>query len=308
MNVKNINWHIAALIFANMIWGAAAPIFKYSLENIPPFTLLFIRFFLASLFFLPFALRSWQRLSLKQYFEIAFSAIMGFGIGISFLFMGLQRAPSINFPIIASAGPIVLYCIAIFALREKPHFKILLGSLVSLCGVLLIVLSPIIFGDSTVLSASQFQGNIYFAIAVICHAIYVITTKTILKKINVFQTTFLLFFIAALTYSPFASRELQTWSFAQLNTAGLVGIVYGTIFSSALAYVLYHWAIHKIDAQEIGIFTYLDPVTTITVAYLLLGEKPTGFYAFGAILVFAGIFVAENRFHWHPLHKLKKTS
>ena len=36
---------ILALIITNVIWGAASPIFKLALTNIPPFTLAFIRFF-----------------------------------------------------------------------------------------------------------------------------------------------------------------------------------------------------------------------------------------------------------------------
>ncbi|EKE12839.1 MAG: hypothetical protein ACD_13C00135G0001, partial [uncultured bacterium] len=40
---------ILALIVANIIWGAASPIFKLSLQNIPPFTLAFLRFFLGSI-------------------------------------------------------------------------------------------------------------------------------------------------------------------------------------------------------------------------------------------------------------------
>ena len=36
---------ILALVIANIIWGAASPIFKYALTDIPPFTLAFIRFF-----------------------------------------------------------------------------------------------------------------------------------------------------------------------------------------------------------------------------------------------------------------------
>lgn len=306
MNRKNINWHIVALIVANMMWGAAVPIFKYSLANIPPFTLLFIRFSLASLFFLPFAVRFWQKISIKQLGEIIFAAVFGFSIAISFLFMGLQKAPSINFPIIASAGPIVLYCLAVFVMKERPHSKILIGSCISLVGVLFIVLSPLIFDASNPFPGRQIEGNVFFVITMIAHAIYVVTTKTVLKKINVFQTTFIMFLVASISYVPFASRELENWSFAQLNGAGLFGIIYGTIFSSALAYFLYHWAIEKIDAQEIGIFTYLDPVTTITVAYVLLGEKPTTFYLLGAVLVFFGIFVAEKRIHWHPLLKIKK--
>lgn len=302
--MKKLNLHILALIAANTIWGAAVPIFKYSLGNIPPFTLLFIRFFVAALLFIPFAWGSWRRLSIKEYGEVFLAAFFGFTLAISFLFLGLAHAPSINFPIIASAGPIVLYCAAIFVLKEKPHKKILVGSLISLCGVLAIVLSPILFNTGT--NPGQVQGNIFFVVAVIAQAIYVLLSKKVLGKVGVFQATLLMFMFAAITYFPFMVNELRTWSFTQLDIRGLSGILYGTIFSSAIAYYLYHWGIEQIDAQEIGIFTYLDPVTTVIVAFFLLGETPSVYYFFGALLVFTGIFIAENRLHWHPVQRIKQ--
>ena len=145
-------------------------------------------------------------------------------------------------------------------------------------------------------------------IAVISQAISVLLSKRILNRVNVFQVTFLMFAFASFTYLPFMIREQANWSFAQLDGTGLFGIIYGLFFSSALAYGLYNWGINKIDAQEIGIFTYLDPVTTGIVAFLLLGETASIHYFFGALLVFAGIFVAENRLHWHPIHRLKVDS
>ncbi len=303
--MKSIHYHILALIVANTIWGAAVPIFKLSLGNIPPFTLLFIRFFGAMILFAPFALRSWRPLSLKEYAEVCLTGFFGFTVAISFLFIGLATAPSINFPIIASAGPVVLYCIAVFVLKERAHSKIFIGSLVSLLGVLSIVVSPLLFGAVSG-SVGQLQGNIYFMIAVIAQAIYALMSKRVLSKINVFQTTFLMFAFASLTYAPFMINELSSWSFTQLDARGWVGILYGLIFSSAIAYYLYNWGISKIDVQEIGIFTYLDPVTTVIVAFFLLGETPSIYYFFGALLVFAGIFIAENRFHWHPFQRLRK--
>lgn len=55
---KPHNQAIIALIIANIIWGAASPIFKLALENIPPFTLAYIRFLGAALILAPFAFKS----------------------------------------------------------------------------------------------------------------------------------------------------------------------------------------------------------------------------------------------------------
>jgi drug/metabolite transporter (DMT)-like permease len=45
---------IIALIISNTIWGAASPIFKWSLQNVHPFTLAYLRFALAVFVLFPF--------------------------------------------------------------------------------------------------------------------------------------------------------------------------------------------------------------------------------------------------------------
>ena len=113
-NVKSFNFKffmdpILALIITNVIWGAAPPIFKFALQNIPPFTLAFIRFFFAGIIFLPLVFKNFQKISLRSWFEIFLVGFFGVFINITFFFLGLKKTESINVPIIASSGPCLLY-------------------------------------------------------------------------------------------------------------------------------------------------------------------------------------------------------
>src|SRR3989338_174719 len=140
-----MNYPILALIITNIIWGGAAPIFKYSLQNIPPFTLAFIRFYFASMIFLPLAIRYWQKITWRDFIIIVIAGFFGVTVNISFFFMGLLRGgPSINAPIIASSGPVFLFILSIIFLRERPNKRVFVGMLIALVGVIILVLSPII--------------------------------------------------------------------------------------------------------------------------------------------------------------------
>ncbi|MFN4213035.1 MAG: DMT family transporter, partial [Microgenomates group bacterium] len=125
---------ILALIITNIIWGGASPIFKFALQNIPPFTLAFIRFFFAGLLFLPFVFFYYQKLSLKRWLEVFLVSFFGIFVNITFFFLGLQKTESINVPIIASSGPVFLYIFSIIFLKEKPKLKVFSGVMISLLG------------------------------------------------------------------------------------------------------------------------------------------------------------------------------
>jgi len=295
---------VLALIIANIIWGAASPIFKFSLENIPPMTLAFIRFFGAGILLLPFVGSLRVKLSGKEWLELGLGAFFGISFNITFFFWGLQRSESINAPIIASAGPVFLYFLSIIFLREKPQLKVFMGMLIALFGVMLIILAPILF-DGKVLALGELQGNIFFVLATFGAVLHTLLQKNVIAKTGAFRITVLSFFIGSIAFFPFMINELQAWSFSQLNYQGWIGIIFGVFLSSALAYYLFSYGLGKIKAQEVGIFTYIDPVVAVLIAVPLLLEFPTIHFFIGSLLVFGGIFLAEGRLHWHPFHKLK---
>lgn len=301
-----MNYPIAALIIANIIWGAAAPIFKLALHNIPPFTLAFIRFFAASLLFLPFVITRWKRLTVLEWCTILASAFFGIALHIGFFFLGLKNAPSINAPLILSSAPVFLFLGSVFFLREKLKLKVLSGMMVGLIGVLLIVFYPF-FLTGTIAMNLQIKGNIFFVISTISGmVIKPLLNKSIMKRIATVQMTLLEFLFGALMFLPFALRESAMWSVSELHRDGWVGIFFGVFFSSALAYFLFNWGISKVQVQDVGIFYYIDPLAGLILGMLLLAEYPNIYYGAGAVFIFIGIFIAENRLHYHPIYKIKE--
>ncbi|MEK7177449.1 MAG: DMT family transporter [Patescibacteria group bacterium] len=294
---------ILALIIANIIWGMASPIFKFALTNIPPFTLAFIRFFFAGLIFLPLALNKWQKLTTKQWFEILLVGFFGITINISFFFLGLAKTESINVPVIASSGPVFIYLLSTIFLREKPKLKVLMGMLIALMGVLFIILSPLFLeGKKFVLGA--IEGNLFILIATLATVFQTLIGRDVLRKVNIFQVSAITFLFGSLTFIPFIPKEFTNWDISFLNVAGWTGIIFGVFFSSALAYSLFYYGVSRLKAQDVGIFTYIDPIAAIFIAAPLLHEYPNLFYVIGGVLIFGGIYFAEGRMHWHPFHKL----
>jgi len=293
---------VAALIIANIIWGAASPIFKFALTNIPPYMLAFIRFFFAGILFIPFLkLAKVKKITRRQWKNIFFASLASV-VNIMFFFWGVGKTASINVPIIASSGPLLLFIFSIFFLREKPKARVFLGMIISFIGVLTVILMPFLQKGSN--SFGQLEGNLMIVAATIGSVTQPLLLKSVLKKINAITITFFVFIFSSFFFLLGVPFELEHWSFTQLNAAGWTGISFGILLSSWLAYFLYLYGLSKIDAQEIGIFSYIDPVIAVLIAIPLLGEYPNFYFILGSFFIFLGIFVAEKRVHWHPLHRL----
>lgn len=295
---------ILALIVANTIWGAAPPIFKWSLQDIGPLTLAFYRFLLATLITLPFV---WGKLSIrpKDYLRMFFIGITGVTINIIFFFYGLQYAPSINASIVGSAGPLVLIFCSILFLKEKLRKKLLIGALIGLIGVLIIMFKPLLSDHGNFGSSFAILGNFFYFIGLLGSIVHTILSKRDIKRYKPITITFWTFLIGTLGFTPFFYQEGIKSGFVPHMTFPVVGgLVFGAVLSSFVGYYLFFWALKFLPAEEVGVFVYLDPIVTILLAIPLLGEIPDMLFLIGAFFVFFGIFIAEGRLHYHPIHKL----
>lgn len=301
MNLNDRNKAILALISANIIWGAASPIFKLALENITPFTLAYLRFFLAAILLFPFAAKHlW--IKREDLGDLVLLSFFGITVNITFFFFGLRLTPSINAPIIGSTGPVLGYIASIIFLHEKPKFKVLSGTLVSLLGIFIILFQPILTRGLD----GQVLGNLFLLIATIGAVEHSIFSKKSLGKYHTMTVTFWSFIIGSITFFPMFIYELYKYHpLNALDVRGISGLIFGIFFSSALAYYLFEWGLKRVFTQEVGIFTYIDPIVAAVLAWFLLGESITTLFLGGSFLVFFGIFIAEGRLHWHPIHKLR---
>ncbi len=302
MKLSKRHLAILALIAGSIIWGAAAPIFKWSMEEIPPFTLATLRFSLAALLILPFA---YKKIGIREsdFLKLLCLAFIGITLHIGLFFAGLQLTSSINVPILNSITPIFLIFGSVWYLHEKLKIRVIIGTLISMTGILLIILEPLLVKgpDGSIL------GNTLILLSVLCVVIYTLLLKRFALPYPIITIVFWTFLLGAFLFLPaFIIEGITLHPFAHMDEKAFIGIFYGAIFSSALAYFCYNFGIQYIKANEIGVFTYIEPIITILIAIPLLGEKIYPLYVVGASIVFLGIFIAEAKLHYQPHHLLSK--
>src|SRR5258706_8154885 len=171
-----------ALVIANIIWGFAAPIFKLSLQNIPPFTLAFWRFVLGAIILIPFAGKkiNMKMDSRKDTILLFLYGFLGITVNIIFFFWGLRLTYSINSPVIASAQPILTLFLALLFLKEVFVLKKFLGMILGTIGIIIIVIEPLL-GKGV---GGSILGNIYLVIATLAAVGQTIAGKKIIHKYN----------------------------------------------------------------------------------------------------------------------------
>lgn len=297
MVISNAKKAVLALIAANMIWGAAAPVFKLALTDIHPYTLAFLRFSIPLILMYPF-IREKLKVNKKDILNVILIGVTGIGINIIFFFQGLLQAPSINASLIGSSGPIFIIFYSLLFLKEKPKKKLIVGSFIGLFGIILVLATPFVIDGK--LAAI---GNIFYLIAMFGAVSSILITRSVAKRNSPQSITFWSFLVGSIIFLPFFINEVHTFGFLQnLNFRGIIGLTFGVLLSSLTAYFLHNWALKYLAATDVSVFTYVDPVVAVLIAIPLLSEYPDTAFIFGTLFVLGGIFIAEGRLHYHPLH------
>lgn len=294
---------ILALTLASILWGVTPAVMKLTLTSIPVFTLAFIRFGTATLLLLPFILRS-HKLKIANHDVplVVLSGLTGVAIHIPLFFFGLKFTTALNAGIFVAAIPIFTLLAAHMFLKEKLRRTLFLGALLGTLGI-----GVIIGQDLFKVTLSPF-GDLLILLSTLSFVAYEIVSKKLLRIYNPMVLTFYTFAIGAIIFLPFAYTELMNepnW-IARISDQAVFGVLYGIFFSSLAAYALWQWGLSKIEVSRVAFFLYLDPIVATVTAVLLLSERITPSFVIGAVLIFLGLFVAEQKFpHYHHLRKLK---
>lgn len=296
MKLSSHHKGVLALIISAIIWGAATPILKKSLETISPFSMAFLRFIIASLIILPFAAKFKIRINKSHLPQIIKASFFGITLNIGLLFFGAKLTTGLHIAIITALYPILNAVAAKFTLKEKLNKRIITGMLLGLFGAVIIIGEPL-FEIGSTYKSDHLIGDILIILSTIAWVAYTIENKELdkLKNYHPFEILPFSFLIGVVTFLPFAVFELVQHPFwtHEVSNFAKFGLIYYGIFSSFVAYFCFTYGLSKTTATEAGITSYLIPILSIILSIPILGEKITSYFLTGSALIALGILVTE---------------
>jgi len=192
------------LTLAVMIWGIATPVIKATVEYVPPFSFLAIRFWISCIIALPMSIYYLSKVKLNKTRTryLLTASFIGHIAALSLYFTGLNRTGSVEASLISSLAPLVVAVMGFFILKEIIKRKQIEGILIAFLGTLIIVFEP--------LPKIALFGNLLFVSGMIFDSFYSIYVKKYLaedKVITAFMQISLSFVFAAIVFTPLAVIE-----------------------------------------------------------------------------------------------------
>lgn len=274
------------------LWASSAVLAKMGLhEDIGPLTLAGLRYFLAALALLPFAVRngaSMRSLSASLWLRLVVIGLSAYTVGNGAFFWGLQYLSATTVSFVLNLTPLLVLGASLAWLREIPTGLQVLGVIVAVVG------GTLFFSPG--LSAGEMVGLVVVGIGLIGFALFSVLGRAIARDRETDTFTLTIVPLAA-GGGVLLALALPLEGVPQISLTGVGIILWLAVVNTALAYVLYNRALRVLTALEINMLLNLSPLGTAAFAWALLGERVSIVQIIGMLIVILGVTLVQWRGH-----------
>ncbi|GGN06114.1 transporter [Thermus composti] len=266
---------LLALNLLTLLWGSTFVVVKGAVEGMDPSLLIFLRFLVATLFFLPWLSRL-PRGALGPGMELAFWLFLGYASQT----LGLAHTSASRSAFITALSVILVPLLLRLAGRKVgPAF---LAAFLALAGVGLLSYDPY---------QPPFNvGDLWTFLTALAYALYIVRLEVHAKAFPSLPLTAVQVLGTALLALP--------WAWAEGMDLGRVdwgAVLYLGVVTTALTTWLQTWGQRYVPAPQAAILYTLEPVWATFFAYLVLGERLSPSGLLGAFLVVFSTLLAIRR-------------
>ena len=192
--------------------------------------------------------------------------------------------------IVCSCPLFAMLIIALFYKSERFSKRQALGSLVALAGMAAVVLN-----GHFVLHLSPLGDTLAFS-ACLCWALYTLLMKPVMGRYPAMFITRKVFFYGILTILPYYIfvPDMPSWDVLMKPEVAVNLLFLGSV-ASMLCYLTWSWCMKGLGAVVCTNWVYVNPITTIIAAWLILGEQITVYFLIGSALIIAGMYLSSKK-------------
>lgn len=281
-----------SVILAQVFWAMTFVWYRqfFDLYGDYPMTLVLFRLLLSAVMLLAVTLllgklEKIRPGDLKFFVALAFFEPFMYFMGEAY---GMTMISSTVAAVIVSTIPLFAPIGAYFFHQEKLSWANLAGIIISIVGVLMVLINK----DFDFVARPLGVGLMF--LAVVAAMGYGVVVKTLTKSYNVFTITTYQNIIGSLFFIPlFFSLEFNHFIATPFTLNVFVLVLLMTVFASALAFLLFGYALKHLGINKASVFNNAIPVITAVVAYFVLDEILTTVQLLGMGVVIGGLFLSQ---------------
>lgn len=291
------------LLATACMWGINILVFKHAIDTktnpaaIDPWVFNALRLIFATItlgvlvgiesHFWPQSRKRFSRLQVG-----AFAMLTGFIYLLAFV-KGISLTTAGNTALILSSMPMWTATLSFFFAKERLQGVTWIGLLITFIGTVLVTA----YSSGKVSFASEyFVGNLLILIAAITWASGTVLSRSLLHSVSPLQLAFWSALITTPMHLAMVAPQLSTaWSNAT-HWVTTLEIVYSGIFSTGLAYALWHVGVRTLGGSHAAVYQNIVTLVAVIGGWVFLHEQRLVVQIAGGVLIVVGlIFMRRGR-------------
>lgn len=278
----------SGLLLLALIWGVNFSVIKTALAELDPLAFNALRFPLASLVLL-ILLRIRGPLPLPHRHDllrVALLAALGHVVYQLFFIYGIDGTLAGNASLILATVPVWTTVFSTARRHERPDALVWSGVVGTFLGMVLVVLGG---RASLRLGGGTLVGDLLTLGAAVLWSAYTVGSRDLVVKYGSLPMTAWTLWLGTLGIVVVGVPAVSRTTFSEVSPLGWAGVAYAGALGIALAYLLWYRGVQRLGNSRTAVYSNLVPVVALVVAWLWLGEVPTGLQIGGAALILSSL-------------------
>lgn len=275
---------------AVLIWSINVIVNKLSASVIDPAAISFYRWLLAFLVMTPFMLPTLRQhaVIIRQHaWKLLVLGSLGMVLYQSLAYYAAHTISAVMMGIMGSLVPLLTVLLSIPLLRVAPTLGVVLGSLLSLGGIIWLL------GEGhpeQILSQGIGPGELMMFCASLSYALYGVLTK----RWNIPLPNWVSLYVQIAFGVVLLLPNFLLTDNVQLNGQNLPLVIFAGLMASVIAPFLWIQGVMRLGANKASIFMNLVPIFTAMIAIGLLNEPLHDYHLVGGGITLLGVIFAQR--------------
>jgi drug/metabolite transporter (DMT)-like permease len=280
-------------LIAALFWGGNFVAGRAVLDQLPPFSLSFLRWSVALLVLLPFTWRAIAREAsfyCSQWKEIAVLGLFGVGAFTPLVYLSIQHTTTINAAMLAASSPMMIVLMALLLLGERITGRQFAGLVLSLMGVLWIV------SKGAITHLGQFQwntGDVIMLASNVIWALYSIRIRKADARLSGMAGFTLSIAASLLFLLPGVIWEVHAQGVRLYQPDTVWNVLYLGVFASVVSFLCWNKSVSMLGPGKASPFLNFIPVFATLFSVLFLNEQLQVAQAVGGMFILAGVYLSS---------------
>jgi len=280
-----------SLVAMAVIWGVNFSVVKFGTTLVDPLAYNGVRVALAAALLCTIVFLGRTPLpSRKTIAALLGLGVLGNGVYQFFFVEGIAHSRASDAALVVAASPAFIAIIGRMRRVERVKRRSVLGIALSVIGIGLVVLSTTQTSDGR----ASLLGDVLVLIGSLAWAVYTVLLKPYTEEVNGLQLSALTMTGGAITLLAVASPAIVRAPWMSVTAIGWSALIYSGIFALVIAYYFWYRGVRVIGPTRTAMYSNLQPVIGVAMAWVLLHETPTPWQIVGAVSIMSGLLLTRS--------------